>query len=601
MTHCLSHTPMRLPGVGLLLLALASPALASGLHRVTAAAQDATVSSNQARTVATEDFPGPDAGPGLSARLAAADRALGTGPGTITVDRPGTLDAPVTLRKGHNLLLRTSVTWAATVRLEGGNSIRCAGPRAAVHANLPEYHFAASTGMLLLASGAAGITVAGCRFTSDSQAPVVLAGYPVSHLVMESNTLSGVSLAATSAGTSTDLAFRGNTVDFPAGGPKSGIAAVSLFYAKRVEVSGNHFSRVLHGVQWWGGDSGAAGAKLEQVTAAGEMRMTGNTCEAVGGSCLWGSMGYGITLTGNSAEGCGDVCFDTEGGRDTVISGNTARGCANGCAAIFFFTRNTVISHNHFRGSSPGGGLIFLKNASQDPLRHQGVAITDNDLHCDPGTCRAVYSEAVSGLRFTGNQVTDGTYLPVNYSRSVTLSGNQMRFTHALPAGTAAIAAPAMVGGTTLRIEGNTISSEVPQPPGDACIAASWSDFNSPDLHVIAGNRCGGSDPFPAGIVTTTDGKNPGPRALWVIAGNQVEGPGGVQHHAVTHNEVYRLLSTCAAGVCRSLPGADVPTTAGGACSPQQFGRVTEAGSGLEVCGNAEDGNAAEIPLQTTP
>ena len=583
-------------GPGLLLLLLSGACLS----RAAAATSTAASSPQNSRTVAVESFTGPGVGPGLSGRLAAADGALGSGPGTITINQPATLDAPVTLHRGHGLLLRAAVTWAATVRLDGGNAIRCAGPHAAVRSELPEYHFAAPTGMLLLASGASEIRVAGCTFTAAGAAAVVLAGYPVSRLVMEGNTLSGLSLAATNAGTSTDLTFRNNTVDFPEGGPKSGLAAVSLFYAKRVVASGNHFRRVLHGVQWWGGDSGAPGAKLEQVTAAGEMQLTGNTCEAVG-SCLWGSMGYGITIAGNSADGCGDVCFDTEGGRDTVISGNTARGCANGCAAIFFFTRNTTIANNHFSGSSPGGGLIFIKNASQDPARHQGVAITGNDLRCEPTTCRAVYSEAASGLRFTGNQVKDGSYLPVNYSRSVTISGNHLRFTRALPPGTAAIAAPPMVGGTTLRVEGNTILSEVAQPPGDACITANWSDFNSSDLHVIAGNTCGGSKPFPGGIVTATDGKNPGPRALWVVAGNRVDGPGGVGHHAATHNEVYQLLSTCQGGICRSATGASLPASAGAACTGGRFGQVTGDKGSMEVCGNGDDGKPVEIPLGQLP
>lgn len=534
--------------------------------------------AQQGTTLAVETFPGAD----LGARLLAADAALVGRPGTLTVNAAGALSSPVTLRAGHGLLLRAPITWLAPVTLLGGNNIACEGAGASVQAAMPAFHFPAPGGALLLAKGVSGITVRGCTIRSD-QTSMLLAGSGVSGLLMEGNTLLGLSLAVVWDAPSTGLTFTGNTVTFPVQ-RHSDIAAVSLYSARQVTATGNHFTRSLHGVQWWGGDSGAPGANLEQVTTTGEMRFTGNVCAEVG-SCIWGSMGYSISITGNSAAGCGDVCFDTEGGRDTEISGNTASGCANGCAAIFFFTRNTAMRNNHFTGPA-GGGLIFVKNASQDPLRHQGLVVSGNTLDCGAAVCRAVYAEAVSGLRFENNQVSNGTFLPVNYMRAVTIAGNRMRFTAPLPGGAPAVAAPAVIGGTTLLVTGNTIESEVAQAPGTVCLVGGWSDFNSTDIHILAGNRCGGTHPFPVGILTTTDGKNPGPRAFWILAGN-IGGQGPI-HHAVTQNEVYRDLPGCPGGVCPANPGS-IPRAP---CSGANFGQVLplSRGGGAAVCANNDAG-----------
>ncbi len=543
----------------------------------------------QGTSVAAESFPGSD----LSARLIAADASLGSRTGTISINAAGIIGRPLALHRGHSLLVRAPITWVGAITLGGANSISCEGSGVPIAAGAPAYHFPAPGGALLLANGVSGISVRGCTFVSE-QTSMLLVGAPVSDLTMEGNTLSGLSLAVawtgSQNGASTGLRFTGNAVTFPAT-RHSDIAAISLYGAKQVVATGNHFTRTLHGIQWWGGDSGAPGATLAGVTTTGEMQMTGNSCAEVG-SCVWGSMGYGIKITGNTAAGCGDVCFDTEGGRDTEISGNTASGCANGCAAIFFFTQNTTIAGNHFSGA-PGGGFIFIKNASQDPLRHQGLVVSGNTLTCTPGPCHAMYAEAASGVRFENNEVLNGTYVSPNYSRSITIAGNRLRFTVALPPGAAAIAAPAIIGGTTLWVNGNTIDSEVAQAPGTSCVAAGWSDFNNTDLHILSANRCGGAHPFPVGIATTTDGKNPGPHAFWYLAGNTAGGQPAI-HHAATPNEIYRELPGCPGGTCRTATA--VPRTP---CGAGNFGQLVPSGRGANpaICANDGSGAFVWIPV----
>ena len=484
----------------------------------------------------------------LSAWIAAQDSALGAGAGTIVIDQAGRIDGPVTLGRGHGLELRAPVEWAATVRLAGGNAVRCVGA-AAVTAQLPGYGFAQRAGMMLLVEGGTGIQVEGCHVNSAAPS-LMLAGYPVTDLTMTGNVLSGMMLLAVNGATSERLTVVKNTVVGPVGGAK--FAGMQLNTAKSVTVTGNTFTRVMHGAMWWGGDSGAPGAKLAQVTTTGAMTFTGNQCKEIGGACIWGSMGYDIVMKGNTADGCGDVCFDTEGGLRTQILGNTATGCVNGCAGVFFFTDQTTISGNHFRAQAPGGGLIFIKNSSQNPTAHDHLVVEGNELRCLPKACRAVYQEAASGIQFVANEVTDGTWLPLAYARSVVIARNHMVFTQAISAGGAAITAPALVGGTALEVTGNRIESNTPQPAGTACVTAGWSDFNATDFHLISGNSCGGTAPFPIGLNLVNAGKNPGVAGVWIVSANQL-GVAPVKHVALTPNERYLDLGQCGAGGCKPV------------------------------------------------
>ena len=504
----------------------------------------------------------------LSSYISGEDARMGAAPGTITLAHAGRIGQPVTLGRGHTLAIQAPVIWAATVRLAGDNTIQCA-TGATITGAVPGFDQRALTGMLLLAQQTAHITVQGCHVSSVTQS-VLLAGYPVSDLTMQGNVVRGMTLAVVNspgaALSNERLSFTGNSVTMPAGG--SHFAGLLLFFAKGVTATGNTFVGPTHGIQWWGGDSGAPGAALAQVTLAGKMSFTGNTCKDVGGACIWGSMGYDIEIRGNTADGCGDVCFDTEGGLRTQIVGNTATRCGNGCGAIFFFTDQTVISGNHFRADAPGGGLLFIKNASQDPLSHRHLTIEGNELTCLTQICHVMRQEAASEITFRNNQVTDGTWQPVGYARSVLISGNHYMFKRAITGSGAAIAAPAVIGGTALEILGNTVESTVQQPAGVACIAAAWSDFNAVDPGLVAGNRCGGAGAFAVGVHIVSGGKNPGLTGLWMVGGNRLGG-GTVVHEAPGSREHFIDMGTCGEGACtpaaaglaqaRAVPGCTGP------------------------------------------
>ena len=499
----------------------------------------------------------------LSVWLKAQDASLGSGQGTIVIDQPGRIEAPVTLGPLHSLALHAPVDWSATVRLAGGNTVQCSN-NAVITAHLPAYGFAQPTGMLLLAAGGSHIRIAGCHVASATPS-LLLAGYPISDLDMTGNVLDGVMLLAVNGGpnSSQRLAITKNVVT-AAANSHAKYAGMQLNSAQTVTVSTNSFTNLMHGAMWWGGDAGAPGANLSQVTTTGAMTFSGNVCKNVGGSCIWGSMGYDIAMRGNSADGCGDVCFDTEGGLRTQIVNNTASGCVNGCAGLFFFTRQTLIAGNHFYAQAPGGGLIFIKNSSQIPSAHDGLSIAKNDLRCEPQLCRAVYQEAAGSIAFTDNEVTNGVWLPIAYARAVTITRNHFVYTKALTDTPAGLWAPGVLGGTALEVVGNRIESNAAQAVGSACLAAGWSDFNATDTHLIAGNACAGTSPFPIGLIVTSGNGNPGVSSIWIVSANQF-GSAKVSNTAKTPNERFFDLGECGPAGCqpdeaainavRSLPG----------------------------------------------
>ena len=484
----------------------------------------------------------------LASYIAQEDARLGRGTGTIVLEHGGRIGQAVTLGRGHDLEVRSPVVWAAPVNLAGNNRVRCVGG-GSIAAQTPEYVLGAESGMLLRAAGTQGVSVSGCKVSSQAQS-VLLAAMPASDVAMDGNTLTGLTLLATNSKGTEPLSERvtvtNNSVTMGPG--YSHNAGVLLFYARQVKGTGNTLVGLGHGVQWWGGNSGEPGANLSQVTRAGQMEFTGNHCTNIGGACIWGSMGSDVVIRGNTADGCGDVCFDTEGGLRTEISGNTATGCNHGCAAVFFFTDQTTISGNHFRADVPGGGLVLIKNVSQNPVTHQHLTISGNELRCLTRVCPAVYQEAAGGIAFTNNQITDGVWVPAGYGSGLVISGNRLEFTRKLADG-AAISAPSMLGAQPLEITGNTVTSQVPQDK--VCLAASWSDFNAAGFGLIAGNTCGGRGPFPVGVVVLSAGRNPGLAGVWYVGGNRLNG-GTVLHTAEGSHEVFYDLGECGAdGACR--------------------------------------------------
>lgn len=503
----------------------------------TAPAQAPRSSGTAQRTVEVEGFPGAD----LGAKLHAADGALGSDRGILRVSSPGRLTTPLTLSADHALQIAAPIAWGATVRLSGANEISCTG-QGRISATMP-----VNVG-ILSASGVAQLSIHDCPVSFTANSPV-LTGDGIHQLVMSQLNVTGGSLAQINAGHGNDpggaageMSFTNNVVRDP---PNTGGAALLLVNTTGVKVEGNRFDGISTGTQWWGGDS--AGGNIAQVNRTGKMTLTGNQCHGVT-ACLWGSMGYGITVAHNKADGCADVCFDTEGGLDTTFEDNLATNCGNGCGAIFFFSKNVTFRANDFSGDARGGGLIFIKNRSADPRSHTGFVVSGNKLTCLT-ICNAFLQEAVSQATFQGNTITNGVFATVGFGQQIAIVENQFTFTRALGPGGVVINGPSITGGTSLTIQGNIVTSSVAQGADSKCINAIWNDYNNVDTYFIRKNRCAGSSPFPIDIATNTAGANPGPHADWHLEDNFI-GSGKIVHLRTTSNETYTANGNCSQPSC---------------------------------------------------
>ncbi len=472
------------------------------------------------------------------AAIEQADARLGAQPGTVVLDRPARLEGQVTLRAGHGLRIEAPLSvGAATIRLSGHNDVRCEAPLTADH------------GVdLFVADGVTDLSVRGC----DVTVPAPGGGYLLTasravRVTETDNHLVNMALFNTHnsggpANQTTDVSVTGNSTDFT--GP-AGPIGVYLLYVLRATVTGNRFRGTGHGVQWWGGDGNIGWRGAAAVTFAGDLSITGNECYQAGGACVWGSMGFNVTVSGNSADFCSDVCFDTEGGVRNIFTGNVARDCHAGCYSAQFQTEDVVFSGNlaYADTKMPALALVLIKHQNGNPNRHVNLTVTGNTLTC-ASVCTALYSEGEDGLDFSHNTITNGVVSMVNYTQSVRIRGNEMRFT--LPLGRqAAISGPSLFNGHTSEIEGNSVLNEAQGIDAQAsCIGQAWTDDNNTDEMRLVRNTCVG---FPVGIITETAGHNGGaPHAVWFLEGNHFSGvPAASQivHRHTSGNEVYTAES----------------------------------------------------------
>lgn len=459
---------------------------------------------------------------------------LGAGPGTVTLDRAARLDEAVTLGPGHGLVIAAPLSLGprATVRLMGRNEVHCRAP------------LTVDKGLnLFVAEGVTDVAVRDCDVTVlGAPGGALLTATRAERVTATGNQMVNMAVftTANSGGPSsqtTDVTLTGNSATFPKGGGPIGIY---LMYVLRATVANNRFRGTGHGIEWWGGNADDGWRSAAEVTGAGEMSITGNQCWGAGGACVWGSMGVDITVSGNTAVECGDVCFDTEGGVRNLFTGNVARWCRNGCYAAEFESEDATFSGNfaYADAKNPALALVLIKHPSGRPFQHVRLSVTGNTLACGV-VCAAFYTEGEDGLVFAGNTLTNGRMQFANYTNTVAIRGNTLRFTAPLGA-QAAISGPTPSGGHRTEIADNWISNEAAGEAATTCISQGWSDFNSADEMRIVRNTCLG---FPVGILTVTQGGNPGaPRAVWFLEGNQFSGTAEGQrlpHRRLTGNEDY--------------------------------------------------------------
>ena len=464
------------------------------------------------------------------------DARLGAAPGNIVLDRPARLGSSVTMGAGHGLLINAPLTvGAASIRLAGHNEVRCHAPLTVENAT-----------DLFVADGATDLSVRGCDATvAGRSGGFLLTATRTARVDLTDNHLVKMAIFNThnsggAASQTTDVTIAGNSTEFP---PVTGPIGIYLLYVVRGTVANNRLRGTGHGIEWWGGDANEGWRGFDAVTGAGDLTITGNVCQAAGGACVWGSDGFDINVSGNTADICSDVCFDTEGGVRTLFTGNAARGCANGCYAAEFESLDTTFTANHAYADEghPGLALVLIKHPSGRGPNHVNLTVTGNTLTCGK-LCLAFYSEGEDGLSLASNTITNGDVQFVNYTNTVLIHGNTLRFT--VPVGaTAAMAGPSLSNGHRSEISGNTILAEAGATGDATCIAQGWSDYNNTHETRITGKTCAG---FRNGVVTTSNGGNPGaPHAVWFLDGNRFSGVPPAQeivHQHTSGNEVYTSI-----------------------------------------------------------
>ena len=475
------------------------------------------------------------------ALIAEQQARLGSAPGVIVLDRPARLEGQITLTAGQDLRITAPLTVGqATVRLAGRNAVRCEAAVTVENAT-----------DLFVAEGAQDISVRNCDVTVTGHVGGYLLTATRSARVSASNNqLVNLALFNTHnlggpASVTLDVSLTGNSSVFT---HDSGPIGVYLLYVIRATVANNRFAGTGHGVEWWGGDGNIGWRGAEAVTGAGDLSITGNQCYSAGGACVWGSMGFNVTVSGNSADICSDVCFDAEGGVRNLFIGNTAQACGNGCYSAQMEGVDVVFTGNFAYADSraPAVALVLIKHRNENPAPHLNLTVTGNTLSC--GTlCTAFYSEGEGGLDLSRNTVTNGVFRFANYTNSVRIADNTLHFT--APMGEqVAISGPSLAGGHTSLIENNSLLYEGAEAsPKAACISQAWSDNNSTDEMHISRNTCIG---FFNGIVTESAGHNAGaPHAVWVLQGNTFSRTAEAQqiiHRKSSGNELYTVIPSSA-------------------------------------------------------
>ena len=460
---------------------------------------------------------------------------LGSAPGVIVLREPSRLGSSVTLGAGHDLRIEAPLTIGkASIQLSGANAIRCEAPITVENGT-----------DLFVADGVSDISVRGCDVTVKGQrGGFLVTATRSARVVATDNHLLNMAIFNTHnpggpKNQTTDVSITGNSTEFTPG-PGPALIGVYLMYVLRATVADNRFRGTGHGVEWWGGDANAGWRSAAEVSNAGNLSITGNECSNAGGACVWGSMGFDVTVSGNTAEFCGDVCFDTEGGVRNLFTGNVARSCNNGCYAAEFESEDATFSGNlaYADAQNKASALVLIKHPSGRGPNHVHLTVTGNTLTC--GTiCAAFYSEGEDGLVFANNTLTNAVIAFTNFTNSVYIRNNTLRFTEPLGA-VAAISGPLMANGHRSEISENVTSNEAASIGDAGCIVQAWADNNGTDEMRIERNTCAG---FPHGVVTETAGHNAGaPHAVWIVQGNAFSNVPDAQqlvHRHTSGNEIY--------------------------------------------------------------
>lgn len=282
-----------------------------------------------------------------------------------------------------------------------------------------------------------------------------------------------------------------------------GDGACFVAFATDWSVTGSHYQRVCHGLEWWGGNAhpDVDGAPDRERKC---MRFTiaGVVVSDASQAGIWGSMGRDGLVTDCTVVQCGDVGFDAEGCDRVTFRECRCEDATNGCFSTFFYSRDIVFADCTGVVADRHRPLFRTFNNTQQAGPSGTITIAGGRFRCtDPagpstidtagGPVRSliVRDAALSNVRID-------TY--TNNMHRVSIINNQLTFPFAPGPGAAisaggsrtladAYGAPEQ-GGVT--VTGNRITFAV---PAITAIAVNEDDYNAAASGVIAGNRVSGS------------------------------------------------------------------------------------------------------------
>lgn len=435
--------------------------------------------------ITVDSFPGND----LGAKITAAYTAYAGAPAVFEIAGAGTVSTPFTLSPGHSLTIKAPLNWTGTAlgTLKGNNTISCAGATAIQTTNLSTNLFTSGSG------GATNLAVHNCYVLSQSNTGIYLldGNAGATHVLMDGNHLTGMGIYSALGSTNDDLTFTDNS----ASGMQFGVYLTGA--TTHIRGTGNHFTGGTHGIELYGHAVASGDPNLAAIMAVGDpayFTFTNNTCEGVGGACIWTSTSHDGVIANNVAHGCGDVCFDAEGSAYITFDSNYATGAGN-------FEYSTFYSDYYVRflnnvAHSSGEEMFRIKyDGGIGAYGTEYEDIIGNQFICDAasGCPGAVVLEGNQWTTFARNHLINAGIQDIgNVSVGLKVIDNIVDWYVRTSAG---LVIPSSLNGPPDYIVGNVITSYVGQASGTPGMQVDSSDYNTVDVYALDGNKIQGAWP----------------------------------------------------------------------------------------------------------
>jgi hypothetical protein len=466
-----------------------------------------------------EAFPGSD----LGAKINAADAALGSAVGTLTVNSTATATTAYTLSSGHDLQINANVTLSALGTLNGKNKISCNGGSVVT-----------VTSGNAFASSADNIQIQNCTATGDGgNGASLLTTSGSSHMKLSYFRGTGIGIVHANGGSDLQVSHISTT---------DGVYGVVFQGTSFVNVDDVACDGTDNCVEWFNHDANpAVGGPTSRATVlslgAGHYVINNVRCNNVV-ACAWGSVGYDAVISNSLADTCSDVCFDAEGSMDVSFNGTTATGGNNADGAVFFYSDNNSFNNSHYSGTTI---LIRVFNSSLNPGQSTNMKIVGGTLDCGTtAICTGFGGDAWDGLVISGVEFRNAVMSNSTQGGGSIVKNNHLVYSISNPTAFNAISITNRIQGSVTAVENNRIEVTAAQPAGSSAIFLETAFFNATQAFQIRNNYTSG---FPIDINTANDGTNPSVGMVTILDGNWVGANNVIHTHPNGNLDSYVELS----------------------------------------------------------